>query len=704
MPGRKQHFIPQSLLKGFCAWKSRKSTFVHVFEISGTHYPASTADVAAMRDFYSDPPIADEATVDDLVGKYENELAAQLMAIRSKAHAESVDSKAAAELVVHLTVRASYIRDIFDHGIDTIFDNIMALFVDKERTRAHLGLDALELPPGIAEAIDQGVLELKAQSPESVPLEVLKRMALVQMRENFDDIHTALSSSASALVNQLQGVADQALRRGHAQSLTNNLTPEARVAELRALNWTVFHADDNALILPDCLAITAPADQSVFTAYLMTNAADLAYLMIPVSSTRLLVGSRPDSPPIATGAFNEAAAKCSMRFFVSASATEDVEAWSKLIGVTPLQQMAAATKDVVAEVREQPPSNSSSRREGRDEVVGDPAGDGSSCSFQLHFHSWESREAVEEIGHVVRKVVELLSGHLPLNRLESITYSDDPKAVLAGLTPTYSDISAVSSGTNDDSLGVAWTPVVRRDDELKIAVIIEGWLGRALLNEEPAVGTALQILVSALAKAAHLELFHRSFPDESWWHDWDYLQRLQFDHMYTASATYYSAYYSATFYEDATSYYRTLFLQSLENADGYIPDQRRAYRRHGNIDTFLNSAVSSIGQVLEFAARLLGHCDALNVPLDDQSKLFTAALERHGLGRWIELYRRDLRATFGRRNQWSSIDEFTRFNIHSERMLWRYAIFPWKQGDSQIRVEVPPAVDADFLAVAPTVK
>lgn len=56
MSGRKQHFIPQALLRGFGVTKG-KATRVYVFRKGQEPYRSSTEGVAAQRDFYSEPSI-----------------------------------------------------------------------------------------------------------------------------------------------------------------------------------------------------------------------------------------------------------------------------------------------------------------------------------------------------------------------------------------------------------------------------------------------------------------------------------------------------------------------------------------------------------------------------------------------------------------------------------------------------------------------
>ena len=68
MAGRKQHFIPQALQRGFGVAKGKK-TQVYVFKKGQEPYHSSTEGVAAQRDFYSEPSA--EQSLDDKITTYE---------------------------------------------------------------------------------------------------------------------------------------------------------------------------------------------------------------------------------------------------------------------------------------------------------------------------------------------------------------------------------------------------------------------------------------------------------------------------------------------------------------------------------------------------------------------------------------------------------------------------------------------------------
>jgi hypothetical protein len=108
--GRKQHFIPQALQRGFGVAKGKK-TQVYVFKKGQEPYYSSTEGVAAQRDFYSEP--SDEQSLDDKITTYEGTVLAPAVAALREAPVGPIDSHVAAAVVVHLSIRSAFVRGSF---------------------------------------------------------------------------------------------------------------------------------------------------------------------------------------------------------------------------------------------------------------------------------------------------------------------------------------------------------------------------------------------------------------------------------------------------------------------------------------------------------------------------------------------------------------------------------------------------------------
>lgn len=111
MSGRKQHFIPRVLLRGF-AREIRGTERVWVRHRERGAFESNVLDVAASRDFYSAPAgDAVSLTLDDRITDYENQLAEALGRLRT-APEGPVDTGLATEVVSHLFFRTEAIRDL----------------------------------------------------------------------------------------------------------------------------------------------------------------------------------------------------------------------------------------------------------------------------------------------------------------------------------------------------------------------------------------------------------------------------------------------------------------------------------------------------------------------------------------------------------------------------------------------------------------
>lgn len=95
----------------------------------------------------------------------------------------------------------------------------------------------------------------------------------------------------------------------------------------------------------------------------------------------------------------------------------------------------------------------------------------------------------------------------------------------------------------------------------------------------------------------------------------------------------------------------------------------------------------AITGLLKHLAHLLGHCDGLQRSAFDNEEL-SAALERALLSSWAELFQGDLATVWDRRGQWASLDEFFQLNRHAERLLWACGMFPWKNENGGVWIQV----------------
>ncbi len=147
MAGRKQHYIPQCLLKGFKTPGRGRTVKVWVFKKGQQPYVSSTEDVAAERYFYSGLSKDNSLTLDDQITQYENKLSELINKLYDLPVDSIIDSDIAAKVITHLTIRVAHLRDVFSISFKELIDDSVEIFSDKGLIRSLMGIDNAELPP-----------------------------------------------------------------------------------------------------------------------------------------------------------------------------------------------------------------------------------------------------------------------------------------------------------------------------------------------------------------------------------------------------------------------------------------------------------------------------------------------------------------------------------------------------------------------------
>lgn len=671
MSGRKQHYIPQSLLKGFAIDPSAKVPQVWVFRADRAPHISAVKDAAAERDFYSSKSPNGEPVLDDRITTHEDTLGRHLRTLRASESGAEVDAQLASEVVAHLGVRSAALRDLFQDGLDEVFDGLDNLIRQPEALRTRVGIDGADLSPNIHEALEQTLERVRAALPVTLPKPLLRRFAIMLLRENFVDLYTDLTPALTNAIERLRDFAPATIRDGHAKVLLAGMVPEPRVTELARMKWTVQQTSEMEFILPDCVAIAFRTSND-WVPYLEAGD-DFEIVVMPLNPSRVLVGRRDPELMFDSSAFNERAAGASVRFFVSASASEIAHSLAGRIGRSPRQRVREAARDALREVPAEPTLERYA-----------PNADSAEVRYGVSFLDCASEDEAAKIAQIVGVLRDSMAATMPLNRLESVTFARDYDAAVAGLDRGFS-VNEPQPSTNS----FATAPLVLRAGQVRCCIVLRDWIGKGLarLDESPEFGTALHVIAVMLARVAFVELVDTALPGvllAPHADDWGRVIRAAIS---GAPSNYFSARISAWADPTAGDSARQLFVETLNDADTEMKSGSRDDR-----SDLLRRGASAVSRVLGSAASLLGNLMGREDHTPDP--LLASVLASAGLERWFDLYRRDLAGLFERRGRWQSIEEFYMLDSHVERLLWRYEIFPWRTDDGTLqiaaRLEAPP--------------
>lgn len=703
MAGPWQHEIPALLQRGFGIRRSGRPKETWVFTRNEDPAVRLINDTNADTNFYSPPSTDPWTTLDGKITKYETPLADHVNAVRATEPGQQFDANAASKIVTHFAVRTRHVRELLQQGLKGIAQGAINEFSDSATMQRMLGLDSLVPSDVFRDSLKDELRRagLVGHVPESLAVQIMFQLA----RENFEQFSPAAMKGTTLFGSKLLENAMNLVQQAHNSALNKIMdTPEHAWERLRCLVWTAEAAIGQA-ILPDCVAIAIDRDGTA-SPLMLANQETLVAVVMPLSSQVLLVGRKDISGPIDLTDFNQHAAACSCRHYQASSDGPEIAELRDVIGTRSssvvetrvretLIESFPRSRSATPELMSHTPNDSTCEDACEQTNVNSQA-----FQYEISFIGCTDQDTAERIAAIVRYYVAQLSAVHPLTRVESITFAADYAGALRSIDRGIPGSVPVETINADRGKGLAKTVPVLRDGVVKARVVLIAGIGHALLEEDSTSRWADYVLVYELALVSMIEIMDRTLPGvllkpidnchEGW----------LFGCVNSALDAYVAASLSANLSDAGkiSAHYRDCLIGALEYGGTKMADARLAYRQHADLDILMSVATPAVRHILEYAANLLGHCDALGSELMDPCDPLVEALERNGLTRWLPIFQSDLRRFRLRLGQWQSFDEFLNFNRHTERLFWQFGMFPWLTPEGTSRVEVQLTTDAAALS------
>ena len=126
------------------------------------------------------------------------------------------------------------------------------------------------------------------------------------LKERFRAFFAENAPFVTQLFGTFTAQAPATVREGHNKVLSTTLAPDARIDTLKIFHWRVLAAPPSELVLPDCVAL-AEDHQPGLKPLIMADLAHMTTVLMPLSSQKMLVGTRDASAAPNLDGFNEAA-------------------------------------------------------------------------------------------------------------------------------------------------------------------------------------------------------------------------------------------------------------------------------------------------------------------------------------------------------------------------------------------------------------
>lgn len=667
MAGRKQHYIPQALLRGFEATKVGKHTQVWVFRQGREAYVSSTEGVAAQRDFYS-PLSIGQVTLDDQITNYESAVLTPAITELRETEPGPVAADLAASAVTHLSVRAAFVRGSFSEAAQQFLEHFSQVLRSHESTRAAMGVDSPNSQSMLAKTLEDEVRNQFGFLDENARARIGK-LVHFRVRERFASDYTNLAEQAHLQVELLKNYLPQAIVFGHARALEQALVPQARMEKLRAMNWRVLQVNEPAhFVLPDCLALASgKEDFSELIPYSISNDEKLAGVVMPVSATRLLIGSFGEAT-LELNALNDALAECSLDFFVSSKCDAATKAAACRIGHSVSRFSEKVVKD---EAFAAPlPKQAVAIQEQHDVQT--------QAELRVLFEPESSRSSTLEAALREQVQASELSSHL--GRLEALIVTND---VVCSMKTHGFPLNGHEK--QEVQFGTCHHVVTPAGMTCQIFVPIE--VARLLTTgDDLREQAASRLIRHHLGRAAYVDFLASSVSQEELERPRPQLEVLLLLLAQKAASLYFGARHSAPEYLGAEEFRQedSVCAKVIAiNLEGF-QRTRQQFLADSNADIALSALAIHLDSLLSTMASA-SILRSAGEPTWEQSEC-ASILEAAGLKEWFALFARDLDAYFTTPEQWNGLGTLSFLSAHAERVLWGFGFFLSPRG-KQILVE-----------------
>lgn len=350
MSGKKQHYIPQFLLRNFAERKGKKEARVFVYQRNGRVFRTATSKIAAERHFYSTPADDGSLTLDDEITRFENRISTTLEAVTSGAD-NDLDAGFIAEAIVHLCVRQAGFRHITAQTMQRLSETMVRTFSDEEKTWKAFGLHKDQVPALIRKGFEElyEKHEPKMQTKGFQTKESFVEFAFGWTKENFRQNFRNAEHESQRILAGVAKLANEVPTKAHIQALQQNLAPPPRVEHLAKMSWRIERFNANSLILPDCVAIGLHSDG---TSDPLSFSGNVEVVVTPLRHDLAVVGHvsgiMPDN--LSSDLINHASAKSSAHFFIARQENSIFKSLQANIGIGPATRIEEIFNDVITEL------------------------------------------------------------------------------------------------------------------------------------------------------------------------------------------------------------------------------------------------------------------------------------------------------------------------------------------------------------------
>lgn len=338
MAGRKNHYVPQLLLRGF-AVEGKKSPQIYVYERDKPPRLTGTQNYAAQRDFYINEI---DTSVDDRITDYEGDVANYVHLLQSMNISPNEKKNETINLIIHLQKRNKFIREEMASLTDVMLRSIKAHFSKETGVKNFINSQQLFQEVFLQEIQNRKDIDINQKNIINAWLEI-------NSKEILGDVSHDISDEIFYLIEDFSSRIKGIVKESHLKSLAKDDGDIDSYKQYIDLEYRLVHFSSAELILPDSItAVLIGGDKIVPFA---TKEDVISEIYLPLSSTVALHGFKRTAEYREIEKLNRILASCAFNSFISQKDLKSLRKLTKRIGknakIMERAAMARVVKDAL---------------------------------------------------------------------------------------------------------------------------------------------------------------------------------------------------------------------------------------------------------------------------------------------------------------------------------------------------------------------
>lgn len=325
MAGIRQHYLPRFLLKGFVSKTNKQEKYTFVFPKDGKPYETNLINIGLEKYFYGTPK---NSETDDAITSEEEKYVSFVEEIRTLDRTSQVDQFKSHSFITHLVFRAKHIREsiveVQSKAFRAIQNNI------KDKNPQEIFYDYIQTNKDrFAKALRKNL----SKSLNPFETEIGVQFALKNPKFLSSNLPPEFQKDTLQWIEWMIEDTPKNAKTGHNEALKKSLEPNNFLKHSKNFKWETVYRKNQNLVLGDVGPVGVFGPKLVYKS-LLFEMDNLSQILLPISSSHILIGTSPDSPCSIPDekTINQSVASLSRSFIISKVNTEKVLMLSSIIG------------------------------------------------------------------------------------------------------------------------------------------------------------------------------------------------------------------------------------------------------------------------------------------------------------------------------------------------------------------------------------